>query len=75
MATTITPCTVIEIIGEIDGEEHISVLTFATFVYDQFSIADNSLDLVTLTARLSTEGRVDADDLRGYGACTIRLKN
>jgi hypothetical protein len=75
MATSITPCTVIEIVGEIDDEEHTSTLAFATFVYDLFSIGDDRLDLVTLTARLSTKGQVDAHDLRGYGACTIRIKN
>ena len=75
MATTITPCTVIEIVGTIDDEDHTSTLAFATFVYDQFSIGDDRLDLVTLTARLSTEGQVDARDLCGYGPCTIRIKN
>ena len=70
MATTISPCTVIEI----DGEENTSTLSFATFVYDQFSIGDDRLDLVTLTARLSADGQVATHDLRGYGACTIRIK-
>jgi hypothetical protein len=75
MATTITPCTVIEIAGELDAEEHTSTLAFATFVYDQFSIGDNSLDLATLTARLSADGQVATHDLRGYGPCIIRIKN
>jgi hypothetical protein len=70
MATTITPCTVIEIVGE----ENTSTLSFATFVYDQFSVGDDRLDLVTLTARLSADGQVVTHDLHGYGACTIRIK-